>query len=151
MEVCSGPFENSRKGVEIAAWREMCQHETARQIRGCVNIPAQDRRARPPLPAGISKQNTGTFNCLFSSRSLWTSLCSRLHSSITFFTSVSSRAELRALDTTGVSVFDAVVDIILFISTSCCSEINESPSVTNYVIKDFFMQSKVVLSKYHTW
>ena len=42
-----------------------------------------------------------------------------------------------------------IVGIILFISTSCCSEINESPSVTNHVLKDFFMQSKVVLSRHH--
>lgn len=97
------------------------------------------------------RKDTITLNCLFSSRSLCTSPCSLLHSSITFFTSLSSKEELRALDTAGVSVFDAVVGIILFISTSCCSEINESPSVTNYVIKDFFMQSKVVLSKHHTW
>jgi hypothetical protein len=43
------------------------------------------------------------------------------------------------------------VDIILFISTSCCSEINGNPSVTNYVRKDFFLQNKVALSTHHMW
>jgi hypothetical protein len=64
---------------------------------------------------------------------------------------VSSKDEVRDLDTDGVSVFDALVDIILFISTSCCSEINGNPSVTNYVRKDFFLQNKVALSTHHMW
>lgn len=67
------------------------------------------------------KRKIFTLNCLFSSRNLWTSTWSLLYSSITFLTSVSSKEELIDLDITEDSVF-AVVDIILFISTSCCQK-----------------------------
>lgn len=49
------------------------------------------------------------------------------------------KEEFRVLDIIGVFVFDVVVDIILFIFILCCLEINESLSVINCVIKDFFM------------
>lgn len=143
-----GLFEKLMKAMELLSGRKVCKYKQAYEFRGSsTSLPKiLGKKEEAPRSQVIRKGNAVTLNCLFSSRSLWTSPCSLLHSSITFLTSVSSKEELRDLDTVDVSVFDAVVDIILFISTSCCSEINESPSVTNYVIKDFFMQSKVALS-----
>lgn len=99
--------------------------------------PPDLSEAAPPSADRPGREGDVTLNCLFSSRSRCTSPCSLLHSSVSLLTSVSSKEEPRDLDAAGVSVFGAVVGIILFISTSCCSEINESPSVTNYVLKDF--------------
>lgn len=83
-------------------------------ISGCFQISWLHRQ----------QMNKFTLNCLFSSRNLWTSNCSLLHSSITFFNSLSSE-ELNDFDITEDSVFNATGDIILFISISCCWENGE--------------------------
>lgn len=65
-----------------------------------------------------------TLICLFSSRSLCTSICSCLHSSMIFFTSASSSEVLEALGSAGCSVLteEAEEDTILVLSLSCCGE-----------------------------
>lgn len=64
-----------------------------------------------------------TLICLFSSRSLCTSICSRLHSSMIFFTSPSSSEALADLGRTECSVLtEAEEDTVLMISLSCCGE-----------------------------
>lgn len=58
--------------------------------------------------------------CLFSSRSLWASIWSLLHSSMIFFTSPSSRVELSDLGGSEEdSDFSKLDDIILLDSMSC--------------------------------
>lgn len=65
-----------------------------------------------------------TLICLFSSRSLCTSICSCLHSSMIFFTSASSSEELVDLGSAVCSVLTegAEEDTILVLSLSCCGE-----------------------------
>lgn len=64
-----------------------------------------------------------TLICLFSSRSLCTSICSRLHSSMIFFTSPSSSEALADLGRTECSVLtEAEEDTGLMLSLSCCGE-----------------------------
>ena len=61
-----------------------------------------------------------TLICLFSSLSLWASICSLLHSSMIFFTSPSSRVELSDLKGSEEdSDFSKLDDIILLDSVSC--------------------------------
>ena len=65
-----------------------------------------------------------TLICLFSSRSLTTSICSRLHSSMIFFTSPSSSETLADLGSAECSVLTEEVeeDTVLLLSLSCCGE-----------------------------
>lgn len=61
-----------------------------------------------------------TLICLFSSRSLWASICSLLHSSMIFLTSPSSRVEvINFVGSAEVSDFSKLDDIILLDSMSC--------------------------------
>lgn len=58
---------------------------------------------------------------MFSSRSLWASICSLLHSSMILFTSPLSRVELAAfVGNAEDSDFSKLVDMILLNSMSCC-------------------------------
>lgn len=65
-----------------------------------------------------------TLICLFSSRSLCTSICSRLHSSMIFLTSPSSSEALADLGSAECSVLteEAEKDTVLLLSLSCCGE-----------------------------
>ena len=61
-----------------------------------------------------------TLICLFSSRSRWASICNLLHSSMIFFTSLSSRVELNDFGGNAEeSDFSKLDDIILLDSMSC--------------------------------
>lgn len=71
-----------------------------------------------------------TLICLFSSRNLCTSICSRLHSSMIFFTSPSSIETLPCL--AGCSDLTEVEGVSFFLlSPSCCGEKDEGGVVTN--------------------
>lgn len=64
-----------------------------------------------------------TLICLFSSRSLCTSTCSRLHSSMIFFTSPSSSEALADFDSAVCSVLtEEEEDTVLLLSLSCCGD-----------------------------
>lgn len=67
-----------------------------------------------------------TLICLFSSLSLWASICSLLHSSMIFLTSPSSRVELSDFaGSTEESDLSKLDDIILLDSMSCCKMVRE--------------------------
>lgn len=75
-----------------------------------------------------------TLICLFSSLSLWASICSLLHSSMIFFTSPSSRVELSDFwGSEEDSDFSKLDDIILLDSMSCCREKLQSSESFNAV------------------
>lgn len=70
----------------------------------------------------LSEEVHLTLICLFSSRSLCTSICSRLHSSMIFFTSPSSSEVLDDFGSVECSVLteEAEEDRVLLLSLSCC-------------------------------
>ena len=92
---------------------------------------------------------TLTLICLFSSRSLWASICSLLHSSMIFFTSPSSRVEL--IDFGGSaegSDFSKLDDIILLDSMSCCKWVTGRQVITKYVFSCCYSVSMAILAHY---
>lgn len=94
-----------------------------------------------------TKKTSLTLICLFSSRSLWASICSLLHSSMIFFTSPSSRVELTDFGGSAEeSDFSKLDDIILLDSMSCCKWVTGRQIIMQYVVCCCYRVSTVTLT-----
>lgn len=97
-------------------------------------------------PASLLKTSL-TLICLFSSRSLWASICSLLHSSMIFFTSPSSRVELNDFGGSAEeSDFSKLDDIILLDSMSCCKWVTGRQIIMQYVVCCCYRVSTLTLT-----